>query len=266
MLVVTGVTSLTLNDGTAKKHLGVRAPRGSKWWSLANLGELSSGLRAPVKQLYNNPSLLPLTKRQRRLVTKNPGTVMAVVSGARMAIEECKHQFRNRRWNCPTKFENHRRSIFGKILQKGCRETAFVYSITSAAVAYSVARACAEGGVSSCSCDARVHQRPAGEGWEWSGCSDNARFGHKFSRKFVDILEKGRDFRYMINLHNNEVGRVHVSNSLEKRCKCHGMSGSCSIKTCWMMLPNFRRIGAKLKDKFDGASQVLPALLAFDVV
>ncbi|GFS22505.1 protein Wnt [Elysia marginata] len=140
----------------------------------------------------------------------------------------------------------------------GCRETAFVYSITSAAVAYSVARSCAEGGVSTCSCDNRVDQRPAGEGWEWSGCSDNARFGHKFSRKFVDVLEKGRDFRYMINLHNNEVGRVHVTNSLKKVCKCHGMSGSCTIKTCWMMLPKFRSIGDKLKDRFDGASQVLP--------
>ncbi|GFS22503.1 protein Wnt [Elysia marginata] len=117
LMFVAWVTTLT--DGTGDdKRFRVRAPRGSKWWSLANLGDLSNDLRAPVTKLYNNPSLLPLTKRQRRLVTRNPGTVMAVVSGARMAIEECKYQFRNRRWNCPTKFESHRRSIFGKILQK----------------------------------------------------------------------------------------------------------------------------------------------------
>ncbi|GFO37630.1 protein wnt [Plakobranchus ocellatus] len=258
MLLMCLAWFMTLTCGSGDKRVRVRAPRGSKWWSLAKPGEVSNGLRAPVRKLYNNPSLLPLTKRQRRLVTKNPGAVMAVVSGARMAIDECQHQFRKRRWNCPIRFEGHRSSIFGKIIQKGCRETAFVYSITSAAVAYSVGRACSQGTIQTCSCDNRVHSRPSGEDWEWSGCSDNAKFGHKFSRKFVDVLEKGRDFRYMINLHNNEVGRVHVSNSLRRQCKCHGMSGSCTIKTCWMTLPDFRSIGLALKDRFDGASQVLP--------
>lgn len=89
----------------------------------------------------------------------------------------------------------------------GNRETAFIYAITSAAVTHSVARACAEGSIYSCSCDYNLKQ-PSGKDWEWGGCSDNAKFGHKFSRKFVDVLEKGRDFRYMMNLHNNEAGRV----------------------------------------------------------
>lgn len=229
--------------------------KGIRWWTLANIGKPSNDLRSNT-QLYNSPSLLPLTKKQRKLVTKHPGTISALQNGARMAIDECKFQFRNRRWNCPTQDVGNGGPIFGKILDKGNRETAFIYAITSAAVTHSVARACAEGSIYSCSCDYNLKQ-PSGKDWEWGGCSDNAKFGHKFSRKFVDVLEKGRDFRYMMNLHNNEAGRVHVSKEMKKGCKCHGMSGSCAIKTCWMRLPSFRDVGDRLKDRFDGASQVI---------
>lgn len=44
---------------------------------------------------------------------------MAVMKGARMAIDECQRQFKNRRWNCPTMDNGHGGSIFGKILEKG---------------------------------------------------------------------------------------------------------------------------------------------------
>lgn len=43
---------------------------------------------------------------------------------------------------------------------------------------------------------------------------------------------------------------------MREECKCHGMSGSCSVKTCWMRLPNFRVIGDALKDRFDQATRV----------
>ena len=39
-------------------------------------------------------------------------------------------------------------------------------------------------------------------------------------------------------------------------CKCHGVSGSCSIRICWRRLKSFRTVGTYLKDKFDGASLV----------
>lgn len=43
---------------------------------------------------------------------------------------------------------------------------------------------------------------------------------------------------------------------MRQECKCHGMSGSCTVKTCWMRLPSFRTIGDLLKDRFDGSSRV----------
>lgn len=100
----------------------------------------------------------------------------------------------------------------------GCRETAFLYAITSAAVTYSIARACAEGSIESCTCDYSHHSKApqmttSGEvagvrDWEWGGCSDNIGFGFKFSRDFVDTGERGRNLREKMNLHNNEAGRM----------------------------------------------------------
>ena len=48
----------------------------------------------------------------------------------------------------------------------------------------------------------------------------------------------------------------HVLESFEVQCKCHGVSGSCSIKTCWLKLANFRKVGDSLRQKYSGASKV----------
>lgn len=96
--------------------------------TLANIGKPSNDLRSNT-QLYNSPSLLPLTKKQRKLVTKHPGTISALQNGARMAIDECKFQFRNRRWNCPTQDVGNGGPIFGKILDKGLHNFLFARCI-----------------------------------------------------------------------------------------------------------------------------------------
>ena len=45
-------------------------------------------------------------------------------------------------------------------------------------------------------------------------------------------------------------------NNMRRACKCHGLSGSCGLQTCWRKMPHFSLIGQKLKDKYDGSPKV----------
>lgn len=43
---------------------------------------------------------------------------------------------------------------------------------------------------------------------------------------------------------------------MQRVCKCHGMSGSCSVRVCWRRLPSFRQVGDLLSARFEGATEV----------
>jgi len=147
------------------------------------------------------------------------------------------------------------------VVSPGTRESAFVHAISSAGVAHALTRACSSGDLENCGCD-RSLRGISPEGFQWSGCSDNVDFGITFSRNFVDARD-GRKSRKnprkaqpLMNLHNNEVGRKLLERNMKVECKCHGVSGSCELKTCWRSVASFRMIGEILKKKFDGAQEV----------
>lgn len=48
-----------------------------------------------------------------------------------------------------------------------------------------------------------------------------------------------------------------VRSHMRTECKCHGLSGSCALRTCWQKLPPFREVGARLLERFHGASRVM---------
>lgn len=39
-------------------------------------------------------------------------------------------------------------------------------------------------------------------------------------------------------------------------CKCHGVSGSCSMRTCWKTLPDLRTVAVALLDRYSFAVEV----------
>jgi wingless-type MMTV integration site family protein 8 len=47
-----------------------------------------------------------------------------------------------------------------------------------------------------------------------------------------------------------------VRTTMKRTCKCHGISGSCSIQTCWLQLADFREMGDYLKAKYDHALKI----------
>ncbi|GBP33654.1 Protein Wnt-7b [Eumeta japonica] len=88
------------------------------------------------------------------------------------------------------------------------RESAFLYALTSAAVAQSIARACAQGRLLSCGCDRLGYRtiRRSTEPWAWGGCSHNLNYGIEYTRRFLDTRESSGDLQSRVNLHNNAAG------------------------------------------------------------
>ncbi|KAH0560487.1 hypothetical protein KQX54_005184 [Cotesia glomerata] len=190
--------------------------------------------------------------------------VHAISAGAKLAIEECQYQFRSARWNCSVSPENPE-NIFGGVMLVNSREAAFVYAISAAGVAFSITRACSRGELTDCSCDNRVRARHPNN-WQWGGCSEDIHFGEKLSREWSDGAEipikegelsgpKGLAGQLM-RKHDSEAGRRAVRSRMQRVCKCHGMSGSCSVRVCWRRLPAFRGAGSALAALHEGAALV----------
>ncbi|CAH1265625.1 protein Wnt-5b-like isoform X2 [Branchiostoma lanceolatum] len=242
-------------------HLGrVRAT----WWQMAVDSRLYSLSRAELYIIGAQPlctSLAGLSSGQRKLCNLYQDHMASVGIGARQGIEECQHQFRDRRWNCTTSDED---SVFGRIVNIGSREASFTYAIAAAGVVNAVSRACREGELTTCGCSRAKRPKDLNRDWLWGGCGDDVEYGYYFAREFVDAQEKeiipspgsSAHARQLMNMHNNEAGRKLTFSNARVACKCHGVSGSCSLKTCWQQLADFRTVGNLLKDKYDGANEV----------
>ncbi|CAG0883852.1 unnamed protein product [Darwinula stevensoni] len=190
----------------------------------------------------------------RNICKHEPHLIAKMRDGAIQAHAECQHQFRFRRWNCTATRKSLRR-----VLQRDTRETGFVHAITSAGVTHAVTKACTNGELLDCTCD-NLQDQMTNAHWHWHGCSDNVRYGYTKAKQFMDGRYRRRsDSKTNVKLHNYEAGRVSITHNMKKECKCHGLSGSCSTKTCWMRMPTLREVGNMLKRRFDGAAKVIPA-------
>ncbi|XP_075217670.1 protein Wnt-5a-like isoform X2 [Lycorma delicatula] len=202
-----------------------------------------------------------LSPGQSKLCTLYQDHMPGVLRGAKDSTKECQWQFRHLRWNCSTQNEN---SLFGPVVKLATREAAFLHAVSAAGISHAISRACREGQLSSCGCSRSGRPRDLHRDWIWGGCGDNLEYGYKFTQGFIDVRERERrtrkgtkgHARTLMNLHNNEAGRRAVVRTARVTCKCHGVSGSCSLVTCWTQLPAFREIGDYLKDKYDGATEV----------
>ncbi|XP_021952979.1 protein Wnt-1 [Folsomia candida] len=193
-------------------------------------------------------------RKVRSFCNKEPEMIREAKRGSQIATTECQYQFKNRHWNCSALPRSIRR-----VLSRDTRETAYVHAITAAGVTFSVTQACSSGQVQDCPCDRTLSGKSTDGSWEWGGCGDNVFIGYERSKDILDIkIRRRSDIRSLMLLHNNEAGRLAVKNNMRLVCKCHGLSGSCTLKTCWQKVPSFREIGEMLKLKFDGAVQVIP--------
>lgn len=90
----------------------------------------------------------------------------------------------------------------------------------------------------------------------WRGCDEMVRFGFKVSKKYLESEDVHDEASRRINAHNYEVGRLAVKKSMKKKCKCHGISGSCQVNTCWTSVPDISEVGEYLKRQYRLAAKV----------
>jgi len=197
-----------------------------------------------------------LAKTQLKLCRNNLDLMSTVVGSAIISVETCQRQFADRRWNCSSIL--HVPKLTNDLLN-GTREQAYVYGIASSALVHSISRACSIGVTTKCSCG-KLPGAADGTNFKWGGCGDNIQFGKDFGESFTEATLRskkgGKGKKAMMNRHNFRVGREIVTSSLTQACKCHGVSGSCQVKTCWKSLQRFSDIGAQLKEKYRLAVEV----------
>uniref|UniRef100_A0A803JEK6 Protein Wnt n=1 Tax=Xenopus tropicalis TaxID=8364 RepID=A0A803JEK6_XENTR len=144
---------------------------------------------------------------------------------------------------------SHRKPI------SGFKETAFMYAISAASLTHSLAKACSGGRMERCTCD-DSQGLESQQAWQWGVCGDNLRHSTRFLQNFLRQKKGGRDARAKMDLHNSNAGIKAVKSGLKTTCKCHGVSGSCAVRTCWKQLSPFHETGALLKAKYENAIKI----------
>uniref|UniRef100_A0A7N9DDZ6 Protein Wnt n=1 Tax=Macaca fascicularis TaxID=9541 RepID=A0A7N9DDZ6_MACFA len=198
---------------------------------------------------YKACDRLKLERKQRRMCRRDPGVAETLVEAVSMSALECQFQFRFERWNC-TLEGRYRASL----LKRGFKETAFLYAISSAGLTHALAKACSAGRMERCTCD-EAPDLENREAWQWGGCGDNLKYSSKFVKEFLG-RRSSKDLRARVDFHNNLVGVKVIKAGVETTCKCHGVSGSCTVRTCWRQLAPFHEVGKHLKHKYETALKV----------
>ncbi|XP_067869269.1 protein Wnt-9b [Heterodontus francisci] len=191
---------------------------------------------------------LKLFRRQKRLCRREPGLAEGLRDAIRLSALECRYQFRTERWNCSLEGR-------GSLIKRGFKETAFLFAISSAGLTHSLAKACSSGRMERCTCDESPDLENR-EAWQWGGCGDNLKYSIKFIKHFLGQRKASKDLRARVDMHNTNVGIKAVKSGLKTTCKCHGVSGSCAVRTCWKQLSSFHETGKLLKLKYETAVRV----------
>ena len=214
-------------------------------------------LSSPKKITALCKTFTQLSKKQNDLCVKYPDLMEPIIRGATTGVKECERQLSINRWNCSN--VPAQGTLFGPVLPVGCKESAFLYAITAAGVAHSITSACSSGMYASCGCDRSLTGRPSGD-WEWRGCHSNVKFAGGLTKEFsaTRVSKTGHAERKKMNRHNIRAGIKALSKLLYRKCKCHGVCGSCEIKTCWMQHPrDFESVGKRLFTRYKTAIEMV---------
>ncbi|XP_033228365.1 protein Wnt-11b-1-like [Belonocnema kinseyi] len=252
-----------------------------KWLALGRAWDGLAWTREACTEVRN----LGLLERKQAKVCRATLDVMpSFVQAAKDTSTVCQKAFQNRRWNCSS---IDRAPDYTSELVTGTREQAFVYAMSAAAAVWRLARGCALGSLAACTCATPPRREPPSpsalissssysknsmsfalsskNSFKWGGCGDDVRSASRMAKRFLQGSSPQSagavgKFLHAVNMHNNRAGRRAVEQSLTLECKCHGVSGSCSVRTCWRGLGSSGPTvaGARLLRRYASAMEVTP--------
>ncbi|PNF39874.1 hypothetical protein B7P43_G01968 [Cryptotermes secundus] len=191
------------------------------------------------------PSLCNVSHQHRRWC-RDKGVRNALLDARLLAITQCQEQFRYDPWNCSDEYRNISFSHGNKVY----RETALLYAMSAAALTHVVAQACADGSMRRCRCAEEHSPEDTRRIWPWGLCGDNYSYGRRFTRRFTQLRQSRVDHLHgFVVRHNINIG-IQVVGQMKTVCKCHGVSGSCTSKTCWKRLKPFKETAEILKGSY----------------
>ena len=111
------------------------------------------------------------------------------------------------------------------------KEAAYVHALSLAAIAHAVAKMCAIGDITSCSCNTDPLELPTGDGEKAyaTGCSDNVAFGVNFATQFLHRRHLGVGPSQNIERHNMRIGAQVCEISLSVCLGENGCSFRCGV-------------------------------------
>ncbi|XP_055848483.1 wnt inhibitor of Dorsal protein [Episyrphus balteatus] len=193
---------------------------------------------------------------------RNPGDVLATHNGLihkiqlkstfplketmgpslELALASCQEGFKWDRWNCPsTDFLSKRNS---KHLD---RESAYVVTITTAALLYTITKNCSSGGIPGCGCAEDTNN-------QFAKCSDDTDYAEQVVGTILNnSQEDSLDVQAYAVLHNNRAAKIAVRQSMRRYCRCEDDLLACNENKCWHSLRPFADIANKVRKMYDNA-------------
>lgn len=166
--------------------------------------------------MQSSASLIPISFPPQRMQTALQDSIAPSVE---LALENCRTLFKWEPWNCPTTDFLSKKSA--TLLD---RESAFVQTLTIAALIYTVTKNCSRGEIEGCGCNnhhkIRYISNDAGEddgdgAADWSAmrpdCSDQVDASEQITRGLFEQTPNSRlDAQTYAVIHNNRAARLVI--------------------------------------------------------
>lgn len=186
---------------------------------------------------------------------KSPSILHSLSKGARAAIIDCQLRFNESRWNCSTLYGD---DLFGAfIANTTCRERGVLNAYFAAGATSAIGEDCHNQRIAACPCTLNDGGRSEdGDGNViFTACNSDFSFACDYINTFVLEGLDTTSCRGQVDEHNINVGKQIVNESIES-CRCHGVSGTCAVKTCYNRIKTVAEVGEKLFQLYNGAVRV----------